>query len=114
MSAHHRYGFALYGFWGAILLAGIIVNICKAASSLRASRYSTDLEKSSTPQYLPSKVWQLIKKHLILPTVFGSHRRRLYYGFSIPTRIEGFVIFLYWTCSLILTAVNVKTFEGNL
>jgi hypothetical protein len=107
----------MYGFWGAILMIGIIANAYNAFWHSRSSRVTTDPEKSQVatqPSSQTGKLRHWVKANLIIPTVFGMYRRRLWYSFAVPTRIEALIIVSYWMISIILCSVNFKTFEGNL
>ncbi|KAF2103935.1 FRE family ferric-chelate reductase [Rhizodiscina lignyota] len=111
------YGFAMYGFWGSILLIGIVGNIVNALSSRSMRQRSKDSESLSSTKArsydIFSRIRDPINKHLVLPLAFGSHHQRLLYGCTVPTRIVGLVVIAYWSLSLILCAVNYRTFLGN-
>lgn len=107
----------MYGFWGGILLIGIITNAYNALWHSRSSREISDSEEShvSVPLSSPSgKVAHWIDSNVTIPTVFGTHRRRLWFSFAIPTRIEALIIGSFWSISIILCSVNIRAFEGNL
>ena len=106
------------GFMGVVLLTGIIQNMCNTFWHLRASRVVNDVEGSGQARSpltgLVANSWRSVRAHLVLPSVIATYRRRLLYGFTVPTRIEAFVVWAYWIISLILCSVNYKTFKGNL
>jgi len=109
--------FAMYGFWGSILLIGIITNAYNILWHSRSGHETNDPEKSHPDTQTSSQtgtVLHWLKANFIVPTVFGTYRRRLWYFFAVPTRIEALVITLYWSISIILCSVNFRTFEGNL
>jgi hypothetical protein len=108
----------MYGFWGTVLLAGMLNNAFNALWHHRVSHSSRDAEQAGGSNHRAVGpvfgAWHWIKTHVIIPSSFGTYHRRLLYGFSVPTRIEAFIIWAYWAISLILCAVNIRTFEGNL
>ncbi len=107
----------MYGFWGGVLVIAIISNMFNKLWQRRYRSRSTDGEGVSPRAYqLPAPlglITHLVQTHLTIPAGFKSYHQRLYYGFSVPTRMESIVVFIYWTISLILCAVNIKAFQGN-
>jgi hypothetical protein len=118
MWTHHTYGFAMYGYWGAILIIAMLNNAHGRWWQSRASRSTSDVEgrqaltliANDNPLAIANTWW---KKNFIIPPIFGTRRRQLYYNFSVPTRLEAIVIFTYWILSLMLCAANYRAFEGN-
>jgi hypothetical protein len=109
--------FAMYGFWGSILLIGMIRNAYNILWHSRSGRGSNDPEKSYPDAQTLTQTeiaFHWLKTNFIIPTLFGTYHRRLWYSFAIPTRIEALIIIFYWSISIILCSVNFKTFEGNL
>lgn len=106
---------AIYGFWGIIILAGVLHNIYGSffASSSPIDSL-VDPEGTETKYKRPNNISSWLETNLMLAPLFGSYRRRLYLWCSVPTRLEAFVIYSYWTISLVLCCVNYRTFDGNL
>jgi hypothetical protein len=118
MWTHHTHGFAVYGFWGAILIIAILNNTYNYWWHTRASQSTSDIEShqqlttsAKDNILMVANAWW--KKNIIIPSMFGTKHRQLFYSFSIPTRMEALIVFAYWTLSLVLCAVNYRTFEGN-
>jgi len=111
--------FAMYGFWGSILLIAMLSNGFNSFWHNRASRSISDIEasQSSTRPAKSSQAGRVshwVKTNLIIPSLFGTKHRQLYYGFTVPTRMEAIIVGVFWPLSLILCAVDIRTFEGNL
>lgn len=107
----------MYGFWGGIILIGIIINAYNAIWHSRSSRETNDPEKSpswAVPTSPTGKAVHWINSNFIIPTMFGTHRRRLWFSFAVPTRVEALIIVSFWSLSIILCSVNIRAFEGNL
>jgi hypothetical protein len=109
----------MYGFWGAILLIAMLSNMFNSLWNRRASRSVSDVEGSQgltasakRNPLITTAHW--LRTNLIIPSVFGTKHRQLYYGFTVPTRMETIIIGLFWSISVILSSINFRTFEGNL
>ncbi|KAF2816982.1 uncharacterized protein BDZ99DRAFT_470052 [Mytilinidion resinicola] len=122
MWSHHTYGFALYGFWGSVLLLAMINRFINFVFHKRQSRVGTDPEHNAPlPNASSNKllvpvyaVRHWIRANIIVPAAFGSHHQRLYYWFTVPTRLEAIIVFSYWAISIIFSGINYRTFIGNL
>jgi NhaP-type Na+/H+ or K+/H+ antiporter len=109
--------FALYGFWGALLVLGIISNVAKTFLHRRLDRHTTDTESTSqirTSSSTFEKLRQLLNRYLVIPCAFGHHHQRLLYGWAIPTRLTGIVVVSYWILNIILCGVNYRALTDNM
>ncbi|KAF7158180.1 hypothetical protein CNMCM5623_002846 [Aspergillus felis] len=104
----NRYTWALYGFWGGILLIGMLNNLLSTMVHYRLARQVIDVEgERSASKHGPLKVihhW--VKAKLIIPAAVGSHHQRLLGIVTLPTRLETIVVCCYWALNLILCAVS--------
>ena len=117
------YRWAVLGFWGIILLFGIVHNLVGHLGHRGLSRMTTDAEvQAITPRAstaisrLPpwaKSVSKWCKTHLTLPSVFDDYHRRTLLGCTIPTRLEGLVLLSFWALNLILCCIDYRGFEGN-
>lgn len=114
----------MYGFWGNILLIGMIVRFCRFLADRNRSRmhqHDTSIvveSQSPTEQTRPYTAMQkaygwIQAKILIAPTI-GTYHRRQIWGFAVPTRLETFVVAAYWAWSLIICFVGYDVFNPNL
>jgi ferric-chelate reductase len=107
----------MYGFWAIVLFGGILRNLYNTFWHARADRQKqAHHEGESAPLDISvlSNTWRLFRQHVTLPPVLGDRHRRLLFGFFVPTRIEGFIVYSFWIVSLVLCAVTYNTFEGNM
>ncbi|RFU79737.1 ferric-chelate reductase [Trichoderma arundinaceum] len=120
---HTAYGFAVYGFWGVILVIGTLHRLITYISERRLPPSSTspedtgtaDSRKKSTAKIQSiTYLYSWISKNLSTPSALPPYRRQLLFGCTIPTRIELFVVLSYWVVSFVLCCVNYRVFEGNL
>ncbi|KAF2083679.1 hypothetical protein K490DRAFT_51054 [Saccharata proteae CBS 121410] len=105
MDTHHRFGFAMYGFWGGVLLLGILSRLMNVSKEKRLS-CATLL---SPVRY--ASHW--VGANLIVPRAFGSHGLKMDWATN-PTRIEAVVVILYWALSIILCSVSYHSFTGDI
>lgn len=94
------FSFALIGFWGAVILAGI------------AYRISVLTEKHSPGKQ--SSLWLWIRKTLILPATFGKHQAEaVAYTYTIPPRLESIILGVYLIMNIVFCFPGYNTFIGN-
>ncbi|KIW12012.1 hypothetical protein PV08_09286 [Exophiala spinifera] len=100
----------VYGFWGVILLIGIIRRLLHHLLSYRRAVLVRDLEgrqrqsERSAPLFGGVQHW--IKANLITPAAVGSkHQRRSWFG-TVPTRIEAIVVALFYLLVIGLCCVS--------
>lgn len=111
MKLQRDYGWAAYGYWGTILLIGIISQLCSTLLPASTSRPDTEGARAKVRPFAKFTHW--INTHFILAPIFGNRHRRLLLGCQVLTRLQAFVIYGYWLLSLILCCVNYRTFKGN-
>ncbi|PNP51817.1 hypothetical protein THARTR1_07586 [Trichoderma harzianum] len=120
---HHNYGWAMYGFWGGILLIGTLRRLITHITESRLSPLSTDPEdlgavdsrkKSAAGANSLTYMYSRIRKHLTIPSGLPPYHSQLLFGCTIPTRIESLVIISCWILNFVLCCVNYRGFEGNL
>lgn len=107
----------MYGFWGIVVLSGILSNLVNSVWHTRVHRGKEkhiEGETATNNESSATGIWRHVRQHVILPPIVGDKHRRLLYSFFVPTRIESFIIFAYWVISLVLCSVNYRTFEGNM
>ncbi len=113
----------MYGFWGGVLVIGMLHRFIAVLQERRLLIPSTSAEDTgladarATSARWPKNIRSLyswVNQHLVTPSAFSPYRRELLFGCTIPTRLESFVILSYWLISFILCCVNYRGFEGNL
>ncbi|EXJ60500.1 hypothetical protein A1O7_04653 [Cladophialophora yegresii CBS 114405] len=112
---HERYGWAVYGFWGGLMLIGIINRIATHFFHSRRLRLRTDVEGShssmpqrgrSGPTTFASAIHHWLRAHVIIPAAFGSHSTRPLLWSTIPTRMETIILVSFWVMTFILCCVS--------
>ncbi|KAF1350172.1 ferric reductase NAD binding domain-containing protein [Delphinella strobiligena] len=117
-NANSRYGYAFYGFWGGIMLIGILHNIWKQAYAIHCKHSISDVEKNG--KAVPRSYSQFIdvprhwvRTYLIQPPAFGTHHARLLGWCTIPLRLPALVIVAYWILTIILLGVGYEYTAEN-
>lgn len=110
---------ASYGFWGTILLVGMLIHGYESLIARQVS--SSDIEGSPAVSRRKSsgisrslhaaRFW--VQKHLVIPSVLAPYRRQPLLWCSVPTRMEGFIVAAFWIISIVLGCVNYQVFVGN-
>lgn len=113
----------MYGFWGGVLVIGILHRLITLINESRPSPSSigpedtgiADSREKPTEKNRPFvSMYSWIRKNLITPSALPPYRRQPLFGCTIPTRIEVFIVLSYWIVSLVLCCVNYRGFKGNL
>jgi hypothetical protein len=116
---HMEFGWAMYAFWGTILLVGILNHACSHFWSVREPSL-VDAEQGRKPsdraasRSIGNVLPQWLHKYLVLPPLFGSRRQERLWTFAVPTRLETIIIFSYWLLNLVLCCVTYEIFWPNL
>lgn len=111
---------AVYGFWGGILLMGIVNNLFTHFFHARRAAAPGDVEEHRAKSHSRSGSSVLgaahhwIRTNLVIPAAFGSHHQRLLWWCTIPTRMETAIVVSFWILNLILCCVSYDVFWPNL
>ncbi len=120
---------AEYGFWGGLLLIGIINRLVTHVSAARRLKdvvaAADDVETTGTPSVgtkrshsgpvtVVKSIHHWLRANVIIPAAFGSHHNRPLLWSTIPTRMETIVVASFWILTLILCCVNYLIFWPNL
>ena len=96
----------------------MVTRVITLVSEARLRRTGRDVEGSSRRSSKLSnplaRPYFWVQKHVVVPSIFGSYHRQLYWWCTVPTRGEAFVVYSFWIVSFILGAVNYRAFYGNL
>lgn len=110
----------MYGFWGGLLLIGIINRIVSHFLNSRRMKDVADAEgkATSTRKPLPgtatiNSIHHWFRVNLIVPTAFGSHHSRPIFWSTIPTRIETVVVSAFYVMVFILCCCGYYIIEQN-
>ncbi|KAI2818165.1 hypothetical protein CBS115989_5477 [Aspergillus niger] len=101
----------IHGFWGFIVLMGIVQNVFSTLSRRCAGVQAGDIEKPQSRRWreiIPAPVrWahDTVYTYLILSPALGYNHRRLL-GFNVPLRAQGLTIFFFWSLAVILAYIH--------
>ncbi|KAL3481224.1 ferric reductase NAD binding domain-containing protein [Aspergillus californicus] len=97
-----RYGWGLMGYWGGILVLGMVVK----AWNFVASR------TKMTPSFLT----HFIDTYFVLPASFAPavpHHQQLLYSHTVPRRLDSIIVFGFYALCIVLACVDYQSFSGN-
>lgn len=110
-----------YVFWAAVVFLGILHRISNALLLSQQYEVDQDVEGEqkpslSVPVRITRKVHRWINTHLILPSEFGSGRRKLGWVWhrQISTRMEAIVVVLYCILIILLCAMDYYSYYESL
>ncbi|KAL4754497.1 ferric reductase like transmembrane component-domain-containing protein [Aspergillus terricola var. indicus] len=126
LSKDKRFGWGIMGYWGGILVLGMIAKFVSFISTHRHGHTSTpssrDTESNSVRHAKPSRgllstPLHYIKTYIALPASFApflaSHQQLFWYHI-IPRRLDLLIVFGFWALCIILACVDYQSFEGNI
>ena len=113
---------AMYGFWGTVLLVGMFQNLFHHLTNGRSvttqpdvedggSQERTNINKTKNPI---ESAYDWTRTHFTMPGMIPDRHKQLTWGCTFPTRADAFVIGSFWLVSLLLCCVNYDAFQGNL
>ncbi|KIX92196.1 uncharacterized protein Z520_12077 [Fonsecaea multimorphosa CBS 102226] len=121
---HQRYGWAMYGFWGGLLLIGILNRLSKHFYQSRHLKTLDDVEGRKGPSSHEgprsgviasvNSIHHWLRSNVIVPAAFGTHHNRPLFWTTIPTRMETIVVISFWLMTFILCCVGYHIFWPNL
>ncbi|KIV87606.1 hypothetical protein PV11_03140 [Exophiala sideris] len=116
---HQPLSWAIYIFWGSILLIGIINRVVTRLSSARLAARTTDIEGQPRTEIAGRRpLWSLVdhwtRRALIIPTACGIHGQRYWPWITVPTRLEAIVVVAFYILVLIICCVSYEIFWPNL
>jgi hypothetical protein len=100
------FSWAMYGFWGLVVLIGLI-NRCTelvAARRHESGRYRTESNSM--------RLW--IRKHLLLPATFGQHCQDPIGWCTIPPRLESILLVSYLIMNMVFLFPGYDLFAENI
>ncbi|GKZ66059.1 hypothetical protein AnigIFM50267_010898 [Aspergillus niger] len=108
----------IHGFWGFIVLMGIVQNVFSTLSRRCAGVQAGDIEKPQSRRWreiIPAPVrWahDTVYTYLILSPALGYNHRRLL-GFNVPLRAQGLTIFFFWSLAVILACIHSGVYRDD-
>lgn len=101
---HHSY--ALYGFWGLVVLIGLINRFLQL---LNARQHGPDRQRFESSNM---RLW--IRRRLLLPATFGQRCQDPVGCGTIPPRLESILLVLYLIMNIVFMFPGYDLFAGNI
>lgn len=120
MPKHKRYGWGIIGYWGAVLVLGMMSKAWTVFFSRRSVRGSCDPE---TPPSLQSKkgplasLFHSLRTHIIIPATFAPaipNHQQLWLSHALPKRVDTLIVLGFWIVGIILSCVGYDSFASSL
>ncbi|KAB8256537.1 ferric reductase like transmembrane component-domain-containing protein [Aspergillus pseudonomiae] len=121
-----RFGWGLMGYWGGILVLGMMAKLMGSLSSQRRVPSHQDAESSVTSQNMRRKqnkpkavasMLHSLRTSFVVPASFApilSHHQQLYYWHTVPRRLDLLIVLGFWALCIILGCVDYQSFSGNI
>ncbi|EXJ81391.1 hypothetical protein A1O3_07682 [Capronia epimyces CBS 606.96] len=105
-----RYGHAAYGYWGVVLLVGMITRI----STFIRRQLRPRLSSSPRPK---GSLWRRarlgVQQYITTPALFRQHSAEPVGWCTIPPRLQALTIFGFVVVNVVLSCVDYDIFAGN-
>ncbi|KAL4736470.1 ferric reductase NAD binding domain-containing protein [Aspergillus similis] len=126
LSKDKRFGWGIMGYWGGVLVLGMVAKFVSFISTRRHGHASTsssrDTESNSIrhakhTRGLLSTPLHYVKTYMALPASFApflTNHQQLFWYHTIPRRLDLLIVFGFWALCIILACVDYQSFEGNI
>ncbi len=107
----------MYGFWGIVVLVGMLNRLFTALVQRKMPRTFLDTEASRTqpqvgkPRLSGARRW--IQRYITLPAALGYRHQQPLGWCTVPTRIQSLLVSAFVVINVILCSVTYRAFEGN-
>ena len=102
----------MYGFWGIILLTGILNRLFKAVVQWKIGQANFGGRQLVKRRLSGPRRW--IQKHITLPAAFGYRHQQALGWCTVPTRIQSLMVLIFIAINAILCAVTYRAFDRNI
>lgn len=111
-----NFTWALYGYWGLVIVVGIITRLVQSARHRRQPQIN--LIRGDVPErqhgFIISRMARGVRRNLLMPLAFGNKRQKPLDWCAPPTRIEGLLVALYVVMNIVFCFPGYHLVEGNL
>ncbi|KAL2353256.1 hypothetical protein BJ546DRAFT_116339 [Cryomyces antarcticus] len=106
-NTHRRYGYAFYGYWGGIILLGVLYSFIRGRQARRSLHVVSDSEdgRGSVPASKPG-VDGWCRQVIATPSMIGHYHSRKLLGMTIPSRPEMLGVVGYWILAIVLVSIG--------
>lgn len=110
------FSWALYGYWGLVVLIGMINRAVQYARHRRSPQPNLIRGKviERKPGSIISRTQRAIRRSLLMPLAFGNKHKEPLRWASPPTRTEGLLVAIYIVMNIVFCFPGYHLFEGNL
>lgn len=102
--------YAMYGFWGLVLLIGCINRIVEYFLRCASTRNKGSSQNASISGKL--RLWY--RRHLLLPAVFNGQCQEPIGWCTLPPRLESLLLALFLLMNFVFCFPGYRLFLGNL
>ncbi|KAJ5150583.1 FAD-binding 8 [Penicillium coprophilum] len=106
MPKNKRYGWGIIGYWGAVLVLGMISKAWTVFFSRRSSKKGP-----------LASLFHSLRTHIIMPATFAPaipNHQQLWLSHALPKRVDTLIVLGFWIVSIILSCVGYDSFTGSL
>lgn len=111
---------ALYGFWGLVLLIGMTNRLFTAVVQWRMRGIYIDSQ--SQPSNLRRRLYtrhfsgprRWLQTNITLPAIFGYRHQQPLGWCTVPTRIQSLLVFVFVALNIIFCSASYRAFDGNI
>ncbi|KAL3493281.1 ferric reductase NAD binding domain-containing protein [Aspergillus germanicus] len=126
LSKDKRYGWGLMGYWGGILLLGMVTKFAILVASSRNTPGPRDAESTSAGarkahtgvlSRLISTPMHYLRTYFVMPASFApflTNHQQVFYWHTIPRRLDSIIVLGFWALCIILGCVDYQSFSGNI
>lgn len=124
ISKDKRFGWGLLGYWGGVLVLGMVSKAWSVFFSMRSAHGTRDLEARNGSQNTQKKAfgplasfYHFLRTHVTVPATFApylSNHQQLWFSHAVPKRVDTLIVFGFWAVSIILGCVDYESFSGNI
>ncbi|KAJ5787390.1 FAD-binding 8 [Penicillium paradoxum] len=115
-----RYGWGILGYWGGVLVLGMISKAWTVFFSRRSVRGGHDPETRPSLHNKKGPLASLFhsfRTHIIMPATLApaiSNHQQLWLSHALPKRVDTLIVLGFWIVSIILSCVGYDSFTGSL
>ncbi|KAF1815826.1 hypothetical protein P152DRAFT_430174 [Eremomyces bilateralis CBS 781.70] len=119
IALRREYAFTSYAFWGIIIVIGTLCNYLMKCWERRSYNGDTHVDaddQASMSSHLAMvfrRIYHITKMYFSLPAGWKTYHLRLYYGCTVPTRMETIIVIIFWAMSITLSVIKYPVFYGN-
>ncbi|KAL3463545.1 ferric reductase NAD binding domain-containing protein [Aspergillus heterothallicus] len=127
LSKDKRFGWGLMGYWGGILLLGMVAKFTTFVTSRPDAPTPRDFEsngavgavrkRTGALSKLIDSPMQFLRTYFVTPASlapFLTNHQQVLYWHTIPRRLDSLIVFGFWALCIILGFVDYQSFSGNI